>query len=83
MPISATYGGEEILHFASLQVKDTSDNVLPSVADDAIHLAAYFGDTSGNGSYNPPDTTLIRRLIGQVQTGLAAYPLADPMLICT
>ena len=52
------------------------------VADDAIHLAAYFGDTSGNGIVpTPPDTTLIRRLIGQVQTGLAAYPLADPMLI--
>ena len=81
VPNSATYGAKEILHFASLQVKDTSGNVLPSLADDAIHLAAYFGDTSGSGSYNSPDTTLIRRLIGQVQTGLLAYPLADPMLI--
>ena len=81
VPNTATYGAKEVLHFASLQVKDTSSNVLPSLPSDAIHLAAYFGDTSGDGSYNSPDTTLVRRLIGQVQTGLVAYPLADPMLV--
>jgi hypothetical protein len=44
-------------------------------------VAAYFGDASGNLGYDSTDATLVRRIIGQLHSGLAAYQLVDPQLI--
>jgi hypothetical protein len=83
VPDAAPYGGAHGLDIAALQVYDTGDvaTELPARDDDAIHVAAFIGDASGDGSYNSPDATLTRRIIGQINTGFAAYPLADPVLI--
>jgi methionine-rich copper-binding protein CopC len=84
VPDAAAYGAKHVLDLADLHVYDLSAPQrveLPAVDDDAIHVAALFGDTNGDGRYNSPDVTLVRRIIGQMQTGLPAYQLADPMLI--
>jgi hypothetical protein len=62
-------------------VFDTTTAELASRDDDAVHIAAFFGDTNGSGTYNSPDTTLVQRVITQVNSGFAAYQLADPVLL--
>jgi hypothetical protein len=83
VPDDAPYGGKHVLDIAALRAYDTAPDPaeLPALDDDGIHVAAFFGDTSGDRSYNSPDATLVRRVIGQVNTGFSAYPLADPVLI--
>ena len=51
------------------------------MAQDAIHIAAYFGDTNDDQSYDTPDVTLEQRYIGLINNGFPAFPLADPALI--
>ena len=83
VPDNAPYGGKHILDITALHVYDDAADPaeIPSVDDDAIHLAAYFGNTNGSGTYNAPDTTLVQRIIGEMNTGLVAYQLADPRLV--
>jgi uncharacterized delta-60 repeat protein len=83
VPDDAPYGGKHMLDITDLRVFDNSPTPieLPAIGDDAIHVAAFFGDANGDGTYNSPDATLVRRIIGQANTGLAAYQLADPELI--
>ncbi len=83
VPNDAPYGSKEILSISNLTVFDDSPipQPLPSVADNAIHVAAYFGDTSGDQSYDSPDVTLEQRLIGLKNTGFSAYRLIDPVLL--
>jgi hypothetical protein len=80
VPAAASYGGKHVLDIDALQVS-TAAGVLQAFDDDAVHVAAFLGDASGDGWYNSPDATLTRRIIGQTNTGLAAYRLADPRLI--
>jgi ELWxxDGT repeat protein len=83
VPDDAAYAGQHLLDICDLHVFDNGPKLLelPSIDDDAIHIAAFFGDANGDGSYNSPDATLTRRIIGQLNTGLAAYKMADPRLI--
>jgi len=83
VPDDAAYGAKQVLDIAGLQIFDTAEvpNGIPAIDDDAVHIAAFLGDANGDGWYNSPDTTLTRRIIGHVNSGLAAYPLADPRLI--
>ncbi|MCY2986823.1 MAG: S8 family serine peptidase, partial [Planctomycetota bacterium] len=83
VPATAPYGGKHVLDIADLHVFNAAavSAELPAVDDDAIHVAAFFGDTSGSRGYNSPDVTLVQRLIGQINTGLSAYQLADPRLL--
>jgi hypothetical protein len=80
VPDDAPYAGKHVLDIADLQVYSGEAEV-PSRDDDAIHIAAFLGDANGDGWYNSPDATLTRRIIGVINTGLAAYQLADPGLI--
>ena len=83
VPNNATYGSKEILHITNLSVFDDSTvpQPLPSVGQDAIHVAAFFGDTSGDGAYTTQDVTLEQRDIGLVNSGFPFYQMADPVLI--
>src|SRR5262249_46364797 len=83
VPNTAPYASKEVLDITGLHVFDTSPTPveLPSIDDDGIHVAAYFGDTNGSQTYNSPDATLAQRIIVGTNTGLAAYQLADPYLI--
>ena len=83
VPDTATYAGKHILKISDLAVFD--DSVTPvqlaSVADDAVHVAAFFGDTNASKTYNAPDATLVQRQIAQIVDGFSGYQLADPVLI--
>ncbi len=83
VPDNAPYGSKEILSITNLTVFDGSaiPQPLPSVAANAIHVGAYFGDTSGDQNYDSPDVTLEQRVIGLINTGFSAYRLIDPVLL--
>ena len=81
VPNTAPYSSKEILHFANLLVFDNSPGtpqLLPSVGDDAIHVAAFFGDVNGDGKYTTQDVTLEQRVIGLVSSGFAPYRWPTP-----
>ena len=44
-------------------------------------MAAYFGDTSGDGTLGSLDSVLLTRVASTADSGFAAYPLVDPDLI--
>jgi hypothetical protein len=82
VPLSATasYANKELLHFSSEQLNGVSGPI-PITNDDAIQVVAYLGDASGNGSYDPLDPALISRVTTALDSGFAAYPMLDPIII--
>ena len=83
VPDNAPYGAKHLLDVTLLSVVDdaTDPQQLPAVDDDAIHVAAYLGDTNGNGRYNAPDTTLIERLDRVDIVELPSFRMIDPQLL--
>jgi hypothetical protein len=82
VPATAPYAGKQVLSLTNLAVFDATANVAerPSIADDAVHIAAYFGDASGNRLIQANDAVLTARKAAGVSSGLSAYQLADPVL---
>ena len=54
---------------------------LAAVGDDGLHVVAYFGDATGNGTYSSLDGQRVLRLAAGLDSGLAPYLLADPVVI--
>jgi hypothetical protein len=52
-----------------------------AVADDALHLAAYPGDTTGNRNYSALDGQRVLRVAAGLDSGFAAYLLVDPVVV--
>jgi hypothetical protein len=52
VPESADYGASHALHFSAV---DINGGAISATPDDAVHVAAYFGDTTGNGAYSGLD----------------------------
>src|SRR5262249_35114887 len=48
VPASAPYRGSQILGITSLSI---NEGAIATVGDDALHVAAYFGDATGTGTY--------------------------------
>jgi len=66
-----------VLDIGNVQVNGT----ITGLDDDGIHVAAYFGDTSGSGDYTTLDVQRIQRVIARYDSGFAAYPNVDPVLL--
>ena len=49
--------------------------------DEAVQVSAYFMDTSGNRGYSMLDVQRLQRVVSGLDTGYAAYPNVDPVLI--
>jgi hypothetical protein len=83
VPDNAPYGSKEVLDLTGVAVFDDAaiPQEVPAVDDDAMHIAAYFGDTNGNQLYQANDVELLQRVLAQDDSGFAAYQLADPVLI--
>ncbi len=75
---SEAYRQHQSIDMHSVTAMDAGANSLPVVADDAVHLSAYFGDVSGNGRINASDAALIARLAALLDGGFASFPLVDP-----
>jgi len=78
VPATASYGAKHVLDLANVVINDGS----LSVADnDGVHLVGYFGDTSGDATYTTLDPLRVQRVIVGLDSGFAAYPLVDPVIV--
>lgn len=80
VPDTAPYGSKQLL---DLQQGSFSFNggLVPVVDDDAIHVAAYFGDATGNGQVTSSDAQRAQRVAVGLDSGFAAFQLADPRIV--
>ncbi|MGA2496150.1 MAG: cohesin domain-containing protein [Tepidisphaeraceae bacterium] len=78
VPSSARYGASELLRISGLQV---NGEAIAATADDAVHKVAFLGDATGDRSYSALDAADISRVVAGLDTGFAAYPLTDPVIV--
>ncbi|EXI89955.1 MAG: Cohesin domain protein [Candidatus Accumulibacter regalis] len=76
VPATAVYGVKEVLDLDAVIVDGAA-----AVGDDALHLVGYIGDASGNGAYSTLDGQQIQRVIVNLDSGFAAYPNVDPLIV--
>jgi hypothetical protein len=89
-PLTATssYGAQQLLHFGSVQLNGTAGTI-PTINEDAVEVAAYFGDvTAAGGPLSLDDATAvsgvadsIANTAAQTIPGFAAFPNLDPAII--
>jgi hypothetical protein len=72
------YRAKDLLDLSAVSLNAGS---IPVVTSDAVHLVAYVGDADGDGSYGSNDAVLITRAALQRDSGFAAYPLVDPVIV--
>ncbi len=77
VPANAPYATQHALRVSSV----TIDGLQAGLGDDAVHVTSYFGDTDGSGSYSHDDVQHLRRVSVQLDSGFAAYPNADPLIL--
>jgi ELWxxDGT repeat protein len=73
---ASSYALKQVLDLTNVQV-----NGSPAVDDDGLMVVGYFGDTTGNGTYSSLDATRALRVAVGLDSGFAAYQLADPVMI--
>ena len=64
-----------------LLFRPSTTAAVAALGSQAVHLVAYVGDADGNGAYSSNDAVLITRVALQTDTGFAAYPLVDPVIV--
>jgi streptogramin lyase len=72
------YKAEDLLHLSNVSI---NGGMIPVATGDAVHLVAYVGDADGNGAYSSNDAVLITRTALQTDSGFAAYPRVDPVIV--
>ena len=75
VPATASYGQAQRIDLTVLE-----SNV-ELVADDALQIAAYLADTTGNAAYTTDDAATLQRVTTGIATGFGAYPVFDPLII--
>jgi hypothetical protein len=58
-----------------------NDQSIATIGSDALHLVAFQGDASGDGSITNADALDVARVVASADAGFAAYPLTDPCII--
>lgn len=74
------YGTQQVLDLHGATVSDGNDNESPVKVDDAIQLASYFSDVSGNRRTNAADASQVARFAALIDSGFAGSVLTDPVL---
>jgi hypothetical protein len=54
---------------------------IASRTDDAVHVVALPGDTTGDGSYGASDVQRLVRVGGSLDTGFAAFPRTAALVV--
>jgi ELWxxDGT repeat protein len=80
VPSTAPYTSKELLSVTNVTLTTTGP-ALSAVGDEAVHVAAFVGDVTGDQQYTSADMTVIQQMILGIVHGLPVYPLADPLLI--
>jgi hypothetical protein len=78
VPWCAPYGLSGSISISSPHL---NGGAIPAIGDSAVQVAAFLGDAVGNGSNILYDAELIRRVELGGDSGFAAYPLLDPVII--
>ncbi|MBT9456787.1 MAG: right-handed parallel beta-helix repeat-containing protein, partial [Burkholderiaceae bacterium] len=78
VPQSAPYGSSNLLTLGDAQI---DNGTKPVKSDAGLHVVAYIGDASGDGGYAAVDSQRIQRVAGKQDSGFAAWPLLDPLLL--
>jgi hypothetical protein len=78
IPDDAAYTSAAILSLSNIQI---DEGAIPSRADSAVQVAAYFGDATGNHTYSGLDAAYIARVAVGLDGGFAAYRLKDPVIV--
>ena len=78
VPSTATYKASNLITFINASLNN--DTIL-TVADRELHVVAYIGDTTGNGSYSSMVAQRVLRVAAGLDSGFAPYPLVDPVII--
>jgi hypothetical protein len=81
VPALSAYGGSHVLSLTDLVIVDTLDASVSASVDDAVHLAAYFGDSTGNGEYSGLDAQRVARVGVGLDGGFEVYPTTDPLVV--
>ncbi|MCB1967273.1 MAG: tandem-95 repeat protein, partial [Candidatus Accumulibacter sp.] len=76
VPTTAAYGAKNLLDLEDVRVNGQS-----ATGDDALHLVAYLGDTSGDASYGTLDGQRIQRVLVKRDSGFDAYANVDPLIV--
>jgi N-acetylneuraminic acid mutarotase len=75
---AANYKAKELLQLGSIRATGA---IVTVVAANGIHINAYFGDVSGNGSIDGLDVATALTVARGDATGFAAYQLLDPAVV--
>jgi hypothetical protein len=73
------YKGKDLLTLTNIAVN--GGGITPVIGVGALHVVVFVGDADGNGSYSSNDAVLITRTALQSDSGFAAYPLVDPVIV--
>jgi hypothetical protein len=80
VPTSAgsIYKAKELLQLGTITVNSAA---FTGAAANGVHVNAYFGDVTGNGTIDGLDVATANNVSQGKDTGFAAYPLLDPAII--
>lgn len=78
VPLTASYTAKHVLDLQDITI---NGGTIGAVADDGLHIAGYFGETSGGGTYGSGDATRALRVAIGLDSGFEQYRLADPRLV--
>ena len=78
VPNASPYASKEDLVLGNMSL---NGGAIPATDQDGVHVVAYLGDTTGNGGYSGLDASLIARVVANIDTGFAAFPLLDPTIM--
>jgi hypothetical protein len=75
---ASKYKAKELLTLSSITINGAT---FTGVATSAVHVNAYFGDVTGNGSIDALDVAFANNVARGASTGFDAYTLLDPAII--
>jgi hypothetical protein len=75
---ASTYKAKELLSLGSVTVNGAA---FTGLVGSGVHINAYFGDASGNGTIDGLDVALANNLAQGKSTGFAAFQQGDPAIV--
>jgi len=78
VPHDAAYGEAALLDITQVSV---NNGAISAIEDDGVQVVAYFGETTGNQGYSALDAQRVLRVAVGLDSGFAAYPRIDPVMI--
>jgi uncharacterized repeat protein (TIGR03803 family) len=72
------YKAKDLLHLSGVSL---NGGAIAVATGDALHLVAFVGDANGDGSYSSDDAEKITHAALQTDSGFAAYPLVDAVIV--